>query len=59
MIISEKQIMQLITIARNASDLAMQKQTKEWMIFSSSVCSLLDNINDQQSEKLKEITYDC
>ena len=55
MIISEKQILQLMTIARSASELAMQRQTQGWTTFSSSVCTLLDDINDQQSEELKVI----
>lgn len=54
MIISEKQIMNLLTIARTyAENLRQQGMVGE--INSYKVMQLIDQINTQQSEKLREV----
>lgn len=54
MIISEKQIMQLIGIAREAVQLT-EGRNAHWDKWSDMVADLLDVINNQQSEELKVI----
>ena len=54
MLISEKQVMQLIAIANQAMHMAFSKGS-EWHDWLLDVSRLLDTINTQQSEELKEI----
>lgn len=52
MIISEKQIMQLLTIANGAIQSLTQKGYHD---SAKAIAELIDTINTQQSEKLKVI----
>lgn len=52
--ISEKQIMQLITIARSFAEM-LKAEGMAGEVPSYTVIQLLDKINNQQSEELKEI----
>lgn len=54
MIISEKQVMELIAIATQAMHMALPKGS-QWYEWTLNVGRLLDKINAQQSEKLKHI----
>lgn len=57
MIISEKQIMHLMLIAKDAVHLALDKGDN-WNGWAHSVSQLLDTINNQQSEELKDFGND-
>lgn len=52
MIISEKQIMQLITIANGSMQIILKCDMLE---DAQAIANIIDNINRQQSEELKEV----
>lgn len=54
MIISEKQIMQLITIARTYAE-KLREEGMVGEIHSYQVLELIDRINSQQLDELKEV----
>lgn len=54
MIISEKQVMHLMQIAKDSIHLALDK-SDNWDDWICSVAKLLDNIVNQQCEELKAI----
>ena len=51
---SEKQIIQLMQIAKDSIHLALNK-SDNWNNWAHEVSKLLDNISNQQSEELKVI----
>jgi hypothetical protein len=55
MIISEKQIMQLITIARSLTELLNTSGDMMNQVRATQINYFLDKINNQQSEELKVI----
>ena len=55
MIISEKQIMQLMTIARTRCEELLNSKDMMTQINGEQIKQLLSNIVNQQSEELKEI----
>lgn len=52
MIISEKQIMQLIAIANGSMQILLKRGFKD---DAKAIAELIDNINNQQSEELNVI----
>ena len=54
MVISEKQIFELIAIAHAAINIAFSKGS-QWNEWAKNVSQLLDKINSQQSQELKSI----
>jgi len=54
MIISEKQIMQLMQLAQSYCDLLCRLQSDQHTPYSSQIDTLILEINNQQSEELKE-----
>lgn len=55
MIISEKQVFNLIQIANNARNEAMKKWNPKWQEYAKQICKLLDDISNQQPTVLKII----
>jgi hypothetical protein len=52
MIISEKQVLELLTIAKNAMGHSCYLHTQ----YSRNIAELVDKINSQQSDELKDIS---